>query len=153
MRHRRGCQRPDRDLWGRPDNGSVLPLLPACLLIVFVLAAVAVDLSLVQLRQRQALDVAASAADDAATLGADRESLRNGGYVLDPAATSAAVQAAVAASDLAPHLDAPPQVQVTGATVEVTLTVRAEHLFTGAIPGAARSTAVTATATATAHEP
>ena len=42
-------------------------LVPAGLLIVLVMASIAVDMSLVHLRQRQAYDLASAAANDAAT--------------------------------------------------------------------------------------
>lgn len=137
----------------RPDRGSVLMLMPACLLIVLVLASIAVDMSLVHLRHQQALDVAASAANDAVTAGADPASLRSGQYRIDPAAARQVVGRAVEASDLAAHLTGPPRVQVDGDTVVVSLTVKAKYVFTGVLPGAPRATTVTATASATAMEP
>jgi hypothetical protein len=135
------------------DRGSVLMLVPACVLVVLVLASIAVDMSLVHLRQRQAFDLAAAAANDAATAGADADLLRSGRFVVDPAAARQVVQDTVAASDLAPHVVGAPVVVVDGTTVEVSLTVAAEHLFTGAMPSAPDRTQVRATASATAREP
>jgi hypothetical protein len=128
-------------------------LLPACVLIVLVLASIAVDMSLVHLRQRQGFDVAAGAANDAATAAADTDLLRSGRFEIDPMVAQQVARDTVAASDLAPHVVGGPTVTVDGATVEVTLTVAAEHLFTGAMPGAPDRTVVTATASATASEP
>ena len=75
----------------RPDRGSVLMLLPACVLVVIVLASIAVDMAMVHLRQREALDLAASAANDAVTAGADPARLRAGGFDLDAGAVQATV--------------------------------------------------------------
>jgi hypothetical protein len=135
------------------DRGSVLMLLPACVLIVLVLASIAVDMSLVHLRQRQGFDVAAAAANDAATAAADPRSLRSGQFVVDPAVAEQVVLDAVAASDLAPHVVGRPAVVVDGAMVEVSVTVAAEHLFTGVMPGAPDRSLVSATASATTREP
>jgi hypothetical protein len=128
-------------------------LMPACLLIVLVLASIAVDMTLVHLRHQQALDVAASAANDAVTAGADPTSLRSGVYRVEPAEARRVVARAVQASDIGPQLSGPPRVSVDGDTVAVSLTVRADYLFTGVLPGAPDSTTITATASATAMEP
>lgn len=141
------ARRPDE-----ADSGSVLILMPACVLVVLVLAAVAVDMSLVHLRQRQAFDVAASAANDAVTAGVDQASLRAGSYRVDPATARAVVEDAVAVSDLTPHVVRTQVARVDDQTVEVALTVRIEHLFTGVMPGVPTTSEVTATASATAHE-
>ena len=135
------------------DRGSVLILVPACLLILLVLASIAVDMSLVHLRQRQALDVAASAANDAVTAGVDPASLRSGVFHVEPAAARRVVARTVAASQMAPHLVGPPRVVVDGETVEVSLTLRADYLFTAVMPGTPDDTTVTATASATAVAP
>lgn len=134
------------------DRGSTLMLMPACVLVVLVLASIAVDMSLVHLRQRQAFDVAASAANDAVTTGVDTGMLRSGDYRLDSESVQAVVQHSVQSSDLAPHLARPPEIAMTEDTVEVTLAVEAAYLFSGIMPGAPDGTVVTATATATAHE-
>jgi hypothetical protein len=128
-------------------------LLPAGVLVVLVLASIAVDMALVQLRQRQAFDLAASSANDAATAGVDQGQIRSGRYVLDREATRASVERSVAASDLAPELAGPPAVTVAPGTVEVTITLAADYLFAGVIPGAPDGTTVTASATATAEAP
>jgi hypothetical protein len=131
----------------------MLVLLPAGVLIVLVLASIAVDMSLVHLRQRQGFDLAAAAANDAATAAADEHLLRAGAYGLDPTAARRVVGRSIAASDLAPHVVGVPAVVVDGATVEVSLTVAAEHLFTGVMPGAPDRTLLSASASATATPP
>jgi hypothetical protein len=132
------------------DRGSALMLMPAGLLIVLVLASIAVDMSLVHLRKREAFELAAAAANDAAAAGADQGRLRSGSYVLDLDVTRAVVDDALAASELAPHLAEPPVVTVTEAGVRVELAVEAEYVFAGIVPGAPEGTIVRASATATA---
>jgi hypothetical protein len=126
-------------------------LMPAGLLIVLVLASIAVDMSLVHLRKRQAFELAAAAANDAATAGVDQGRLRTThAYVLDPETTRAVVRDVVAASELAPQLAGPPVVTVTGAGVRVELELEADYIFADVVPGAPDGTVVTASATATA---
>jgi hypothetical protein len=126
-------------------------LMPAGLLVVLVLASIAVDMSLVHLRKRQAFELAAAAANDAATAGVDQGRLRTThDYVLDPDRTRAVVDDVVAASELAPHLARPPVVTVTAAGVRVELALEADYIFADVVPGAPGGTEVTASATATA---
>jgi hypothetical protein len=136
---------------GGRDRGSALLLMPAGLLIVLVLASIAVDMSLVHLRKRQAFELAAAAANDAATAGVDQGHLRTThDYVLDPETARAVVVDVVAASELAPELARPPVVTVTAAGVSVELALEADYIFADVVPGAPDGTEVTATATATA---
>jgi hypothetical protein len=136
---------------GGRDRGSALLLMPAGLLIVLVLASIAVDMSLVHLRKRQAFELAAAAANDAATAGVDQGRLRTThDYVLDPERARAVVVDVVAASELAPELARPPVVTVTAAGVSVELALEADYIFADVVPGAPDGTEVTATATANA---
>jgi Flp pilus assembly protein TadG len=135
----------------RPDRGSALMLMPAGLLIVLVLASIAVDMSLAHLRKRQAFELAAAAANDAATAAVDQGRLRTThDYVLHPERARAVVADVVAASELAPELARPPVVTVTAAGVRVEITLEAAYIFADVIPGAPDGTEVTASATATA---
>jgi hypothetical protein len=132
------------------DRGSALMLMPAGLLIVLVLASIAVDMSLVHLRKRQAFELAAAAANDAATAGVDQGRLRTThDYLLDPERTRAVVDEVVAESQLAPQLARPPVVTVTAAAVRVELALEADYIFADIVPGAPDGTEVTASATAT----
>jgi hypothetical protein len=135
------------------ERGSVLMLVPAGVLIVFVLASIAVDMSLVHLRKRQAFDLASAAANDAATAGADQAALRLGSYVIEPGSARAVVDDVVGASELAPLLAAPPSVTVTAEGVSVEITLEADYVFAGVLPGAPDSTVVAASATAAAEAP
>ncbi len=135
----------------RGHQGSVLILMPAAMLIVLLLGAIAVDLTIVHLRQQQAIEAAASAANDAVTGGLDQTALRAGhGYHLDPAQVDAAVDRSIDAQGLADQLAAPPQItEPTANSITVVLTLRAEYLFARALPGTPHSTTVRGTATAT----
>jgi hypothetical protein len=135
------------------DRGSVLMLVPAGLLIVLVMASIAVDMALVQLRQRQAHDLAAGAANDAATAAADQAALRTGDVLVDGDRAQAVVAQIVAASELAPQVVGTPRVSVAGGRVEVEISLYADHIFAGVVPGAPDGLTVTATASAVAEPP
>jgi hypothetical protein len=128
-------------------------LVPAGVLIVFVLASIAVDMSLVHLRKRQAFDLASAAANDAATAGADQAALRSGSYLIEPGSARTVVADVVGASELAPHLAAAPSVTVTAEGVSVEITLEADYIFAGVVPGAPDGTVVAASATAVAETP
>ena len=136
------------------DRGSVLMLMPAAVLIVLLLGAVAVDLTVIHLQQRAGISAAGSAANDAVTYGLDQAALRRGdGYHLDPDRVRLAVLEALAAQGLTDELTAPPRITITAPdTVTVSLDLRADYLFARAIPHGPRSTTVHATATATAEQ-
>jgi hypothetical protein len=135
-------------------RGSVLILMPVAVLIVVLLGAIAVDLTIVHLRQQQAIDAAASAANDAVTLGLDESALRAGrGYRLDPDRVRRAVAESIADQGLTDELVEPPIVtEPTPDSVRVELTLRANYLFARSIPGVPRSTTVRGTATASAEQ-
>ena len=57
------------------ERASVLMLMPAGVLVVLLLGAIAFDLSLVFLRQRQASSLAVDVANDLATAALDEESV------------------------------------------------------------------------------
>lgn len=135
----------------RHDRASVLMLMPAAILIVFLLASISIDLSLLFLRQRQASSVAVDVANDLASAAFDEGVFRSTGeFELDPVRADELGRAFVAASDLGSEIE-DVQITVLGADrVEVRLTVRVEYVFAGAIPGAADESRVTAAATALA---
>ena len=135
----------------RPERGSVLMLMPAGVLIVLVLAAIAVDLSLVFLRQRQASATAADIANDLATAALDIEHLRaTGEFRLDAATARSMGEELAASSDIADELIGV-DVFVDGPDhVTVTVELRVDYLYANAIPGAADGTEVRATASAVA---
>lgn len=133
------------------SRASVLMLMPAGVLVVLLLGAIAFDMSLVFLRQRQASSVAADIANDLATAALDEARFRaSGEYVLDPRHADDLGRSLVESSDLADHLV---DVEITllgPESVEVRLTAEVDYVFARAIPGASDGTTVTARATAIA---
>lgn len=127
-------------------------LMPAGVLVVLLLGAIAFDLSLVFLRQRQASSLAIDVANDVVTAALDEEAFRaDGRFQLDPVRAASLVEAWVAASDLAPMV-VEVDVQVLGpAEAEVVVVLRVEYVFARAIPGASEGTTVEARASAEAR--
>ena len=134
------------------ERGSVLLLMPAAALIVIVLAAIAVDLSLVRIRHEQLENVAAAAANDAANQ-LDQSALRAGGdpstptVVLDPERVATVVAETVEAQGLGGVSIV--RADVDGREVVVTLSIEVEHLFGRALPGTPDHRRVTASGSAT----
>ncbi|MGH9085047.1 MAG: hypothetical protein ACRDYW_06305 [Acidimicrobiales bacterium] len=126
-------------------------LMPAAILVVFLLAAIAFDLSLLFLRQRQASSVAVDVANDLASAAFDEGTFRSTGeFELSPSRADELGRTFVDASDLGGDVETV-EIQVVGSDrVEVRLTVRVDYLFADAIPGAADGSTVTAAATAQA---
>lgn len=111
------------------DRGSVLMLMPAAVLIVLLLGAIAVDSAIVYLGQRQAYNVAFDAANDAAGAGIDADLARSSGaLVLDPVRVTEVASDAVAASSVRGVRLVDVAVEPDG-VVAVTVEVRVEHLF------------------------
>jgi len=136
---------------GSSDRGSALMLMPAAVLIVFVLGSIALDFSIVYLRQRQALNLAADAANDAAIEGIDLETFRRTGEtVLVDGDGMADVEARYEA--LATFGDAVDVELVVVDDVTVTAVVRVDYglVFAGVVPGAGRDRSVVVRATAVA---
>jgi hypothetical protein len=115
----------------------VLMLMPAAVLIVLLLGAIAVDSAIVYLGQRQAYNVAFDAANDAAGAGFDLDAARTSGEIVyDPDRVEALAAQAVAAAgiDGLELVSAEPD----GAGVVVTVRRRVEHLFVQALGDPAR---------------
>ena len=135
----------------RNERGSSLILMPAAVLVLFVLAAIAVDQSLVFMRQRELAEAAQAAANDAAGAGLDVDSFYRGDRIefdLDQA------RAAAKASLLARGIADPPAVTLDPAHTRVVVVVRSsvEPLFAAALPGSAATTEVRGQASATLIE-
>ena len=146
-------------MWGeqlRSERGSALLLMPAGVLVVLILGALAVDSAVLFLGERELADLTAAAANDAATAALDAESFYDcGSLQLDEMRAREVVRAVVGARSS----DA---VEVSGVSVAVSndvarpeVTVAAQGtvqlVFTPAIPGAARTRVVSARSTAAAH--
>ncbi len=129
------------------ERGSSLMLMPAAVLVVIVLGAIAVDQSIVYTQQRDLVAGAQAAANDAAGYGLDRDAFYERNELdLDPARARAAAEAALAARGF----DEVVSVQVTtdGNEVEVVVTSEVPYLFAAAIPGAPDHVLVRAQASA-----
>lgn len=137
----------------RRDRGTVLMLMPAAVLVLFMLGGIAFDYGHLFLAKRELSSLAEAAANDAVTHGVDQAAVRRGdGYVLDPALVVDSVNAAVADHSPALHLLGDPQVEFLSPTeVRVTITASIEYVFTRVARGAKDSEVVTVTATADAR--
>lgn len=129
----------------RRTTGSVLMLMPAAVLIVLLLGAIAVDSAVVYLAQRQAYNVAFDAANDAAGAGFDRDLARRTGEIrYDPDRVRAVAEEAVAAAGVeALELIA---VDAAGDEVAVTVEIRVRHVFAPAFGRRAEPVRMTARA-------
>ena len=109
---------------GSGTVGSVLILVPAGVLVLMLLGAIAVDFSVAYLAKRQLEAVAGAAVNDAAGAGLDEARLRAGGGqpTLDADRVRAAALRAIEASVHGPvRLVADPEIEVVGHQVTVRL--------------------------------
>lgn len=135
----------------RGERASVLMLMPAAVLIVLLLGAIAVDSAVVYLAQRQAHNVAFDAANDAVGAGFDRATARRSGeFRYEPERVRAVAAGTVAAAGLSDLRLVDVEVGTDG-SVAVTVEVRVEHVFapafgrrTAPLRLTARATGVTA---------
>lgn len=135
------------------ERGSALMLMPAGVLIVLVLGALAVDSAIMFLGERELADLSAAAANDAATAAIVEKSFYECGRLELDDERARAVALTVAQQRVADAVDLtgvaavvrndqqPPQVEITASG-----TVRL--IFTPALPGRTRSRAVQARAVA-----
>ena len=141
----------------RGQRGSALVLVPAAVLVLVILGAIAVDLSVVFLGQRELANAAAAAANDAATAAISKEAFYRGRGDRAPGRIEVDEEGARQVARRVLSAQAPRGVTVTGVDVRapgsqvcVTLEGRVDHLFAKAIPGVPRSTAVRTRASASA---
>jgi hypothetical protein len=140
----------------RGDDGSSLMLMPAAVLIVIVLGALAADLSNVHNAKRSLIGVANSVANDAVTYGVDVDALRLGNgsaYPLTATRVRAAIDRSLEVHQSPTRRYALVGYQIDQATraVSVTLTDRVEYIFAKAIPGTGDYVQIDATGTAVAE--
>lgn len=130
-------------------------LMPAAVLVVIVLGAIAVDFAVVFLAERELANVAAAAANDAATRAVDRDRFYADGTVeLDPATAARVAEQVVAVGGprYAEGLEVGVTVDRSRPVVTVEVQAEVDYIFAKAIPGARHSATVQAVATATAEE-
>jgi Flp pilus assembly protein TadG len=141
---------------GARERGSVLMLVPAAVLVLVILGAIAVDFSVAYLGQRELTNAASAAANDAATtIAAERfyrgdEAAPPGTVTIDEDRASQVISRALAARS--PRGVAIHDVQAVpaGGQVCVVLRGRVDYVFARAVPGAPDGAAVEGRATATA---
>ena len=130
---------------GRHERGSTLLLFPSAVLVVFLLSAIAVDLSLIHLGRRELLRTASQAADDAAAM-VDTDYFRSGeGIRIDMDAASNIVAVHLETAQLPGELVGTPTVELgpRPGTVVVRAQLRIDHFFGAVVPGAPDSEIVT----------
>jgi hypothetical protein len=111
-------------------------LMPAGLLIVFVLGSISIEFAAVSMRQRALYNAADAAANDAATYAIDRVVLRaTGEVVLDRTLVEEAVGVSLRSQGLV--LVAPPLIEVSadGKTIHLVLVQHVPYVIAGALPG------------------
>lgn len=142
---------PERRPEGRrsDESGTVLMLIPAAVLIVFVLAAITVDHAIVFAGQRELVTTAQGAADDAAAVAFDVAAIRAGRHArLDPDRMGRAIRRAVALHDDDPDRPISMSWHLDGDEVVVELRREVPRVFTAAVPGVRRAPSVHARARA-----
>ncbi len=131
-------------------------LVPAGVLVLVVLGAIAVDSAIAFLGQRQLADAATAAANDAAVAALSDEALYGAGtaahLAVDPGLAQRVVDQALAAQTVRGVEGVTAEVRTAGPVVCVTLTGYVPYLFAKAVPGAAQGTTVTGRAVASAVE-
>lgn len=134
------------------DDGSSLMLMPVAVLIVLLLGAIAFDLSVVHLAHRDLLDVAESAANDAATEALDQLALRrDGAYRIDPGLAASSLDRSLARHRVDQAVTARSiVVGPAGDQVTVELERPVPYVFATSLPGE-HGTTVRARATAVVH--
>ena len=134
------------------ERGSALLLLPAVVLVLCALAAMAVDLSAAFLGERRVSSLADGAANDAASALDEDRWRANGELAVDCGRAARLVEAARVATaaggldDLTVDL-----VSCDGARVTVAVAARVPYAFARGIPGAPHHARVDATSTAEAR--
>lgn len=129
----------------RSARGSVLMLMPAAVLVVVILGGIALDSAVVFAAQRELVNGAQAAANDAVTYGIDVGAFRSGkGYVYDAGRVDDAVDRALAARGITAHH----RWYRDGDRVVVELDESVSYVFAKAVPGVDHSTTVRARADA-----
>ena len=135
------------------ERASVLMLVPAAVLVLFVLGAIAVDFAVAFLAQRELSNAAAAAANDAAAAAVSDEVFYRGApgtIEIDGGAADRFVRRALDARRPRGVTDVASQVRTSGNQVCVTVTGRVSYIFAKAVPGGPQGTTVKGQAVATA---
>lgn len=137
----------------RDDRGSVLMLVPAGILVLLLLAAIAIDGSVVWLAQRDLSSRTAGVAADIAGAAVDDPAFYERGDIRLRADVADAYTALAFEPDRLPHgYEAwGARAVVDGRSVTVTATAEVRYVFATAIPGLERTAVVRARTTAEAR--
>lgn len=133
-------------------------LVPAAVLVLFVLGSIAVDFAIAFLAQRELTSAAAAAANDAATAALSDDAFYRGQGGAGPGAIEIDDEAAARFAQRAVDARAPrgvrdvavTTVRAPGRQVCVVITGRVDYVFAKAVPGGPHGTTVTGRAVATA---
>lgn len=129
----------------KAERASVLMLMPAAVLIMIILGALAVDRAVIFAAQRELVSTAQAAANDAAGLSVDIDQLRTGGNIeVDAESIGDAVGLATRAVEPGTRVSW----ELQGAVVVVRLERDVHLIFAQGIPGAAGTQTVMAVGTA-----
>jgi Flp pilus assembly protein TadG len=132
----------------RSERGSVLILIPAGLLVLVILAALAVDTAVYYLGQQQLHDALTAAANDSVTAGLNNRAFYGNGQVaLDPASVDAVACNSIAAQNVSGLHHLQVSVALEGDAVHLVGQADVDAVFGKAIPGYGHRT-VRASATA-----
>lgn len=131
------------------ERGSALILVPAMLMVLLALGAIAIDLSVLHGAHRSLHRIASGAADDAAAM-LDEEQLQVDGQLrIDAHAARQVVDAHLDAARMPGTLTAArTSISDDGAAVTVELTAEVDHVLLAAIPGTDPSEAISVVARA-----
>ena len=118
-------------------RGTALMLVPAAMLVFFVLGSISIDLTAIFLAQRSAQRSVSAAADDAAGMLDTRLIQYNGDLLIDIAAANRVARAHIASRVPSASLRGPVIVKVSAdrKSIEVRITVRVPHIMMKALPG------------------
>jgi hypothetical protein len=137
-----------------PDQGSVLILVPAGILVLLVLASIAVDSALVHFAQRDLANRTAAAGNDIAGLAVDDAAFydEDGTITLDQERADAYIRLAFAPERLPDGYSSWSAVAETrGNSVIVSAEAEVDLIFSKAIPGVAHAARVEARSLASAR--
>ncbi|MEO7443409.1 MAG: hypothetical protein ABIW46_07750 [Acidimicrobiales bacterium] len=141
---------------GRRQGGSVLMLVPAGVLVLVILGAIAVDAAIAFLAQRELAGLATAAANDAAAAAVSGPGFYSPGHpatvAVDPDLARRIVDQTLAAQTVRGIDGLTVDVRTTPSQVCVVLTGHVGYLFAKAVPGAANGTTVTGRAVASTVE-
>lgn len=125
-------------------------LLPAAVLVLLVLGAIAVDSAIAYMAQRNLAAAAADASNDAGDVAVDPAAVLGRGQLhLDGQAAAAEVEAVLHRDGISDATIDAVRPTEAGRGLQVVVERRVHLLFTGAIPGAHDTTTVKATVTVT----